>query len=70
MSTTQQAKELSLVTQINMASVAKWLGHWLMVQRVRGRFPDHPECSEINFSGLSIRCGWFIRIEVVLNLTT
>ena len=41
----------------------QWLGHWLLVQRIRGLIPRSPACLEINFSDLY---GWFIGNELVL----
>ena len=52
------------------AWVGQWLGHWPLVQRVRVRFPDRLARSDINFSGLYVRRGWFTGIHLVLGPTT
>ena len=47
------------------ATVAQWLGHRLLVRRVRDSIPRSSACSEINFSCLYVRRRWFVGIELV-----
>ena len=51
------------------AWAVQWLGHWPLVQMVRGSIPDRPARSEINFSGLYVRRSWLNGTELVLDPT-
>ena len=49
-------------------SVDQWLGHWLLVQRVRGSISRSLSTSEINFSEIYVQRSWFTDNKLVLGL--